>query len=39
MTSMISSNLRVADRLLGALSNVAPKRLRVLHIQPNLPES
>jgi hypothetical protein len=39
MTSMISNNLRVADLFMGALSNVAPKRLRVLHIRPNLPEN
>jgi aspartyl-tRNA synthetase len=39
MAAMISGDLCAGDLLMGAPSDVAPKRLRVLHIRLNLPEN
>jgi hypothetical protein len=39
MASMISDDLCAEHLLMGAPSDVAPKRLSVLHIRLNLPES
>jgi hypothetical protein len=37
--STIYDDRRAEDLLMGVRSDVAPKRLRVLHIRLNLPES
>ena len=39
MASTISDDRRAGDLLMGGRSDVAPKRLRVLHIRLNLPEN
>ena len=39
MASTISNDLRAGDLLMGARSDVALERLRVLHIRLNLPEN
>jgi hypothetical protein len=39
LASAISDDRRAEELLMGAPSDVAPKRPRVLHIRLNLPES
>jgi hypothetical protein len=38
MAAMISNDPRAADLMMGAPSDVALERLRVLHMRLNLPE-